>query len=116
MTPGAGIAAATRRPRFTWLDAVSLAAVVLAGGYVAWRAGSVLHYRWDWSRLPQYLVRFDETRQRWVTNLLIEGLFTTIRVSGWSAVLAAIFGTVMGLARVSKRLLPRLIGGTYVEL
>lgn len=109
-------AAATRRPRFTWLDAVLLAAVVLAVGYVAWRASSVLHYRWDWSRIPPYLVRFDEAKQRWVTNLLIEGLFTTIRVSIWSALLAAVFGTVMGLARVSKRLLPRLIGGAYVEL
>jgi polar amino acid transport system permease protein len=114
MTSGA--AAATRRPRFTWLDAVLLAAVVLAVGYVAWRASSVLHYRWDWSRIPPYLVRFDEAKQRWVTNLLIEGLFTTIRVSIWSALLAAVFGTVMGLARVSKRLLPRLIGGAYVEL
>jgi polar amino acid transport system permease protein len=111
-----GPAAAARRPRFTWLDAVLLAAVVLAVGYVAWRAGSVLHYRWDWSRIPPYLVRFDETKQRWVTNLLVDGLFTTIRVSIWSALLAAIFGTVMGLARVSKRLLPRLIGGAYVEL
>jgi polar amino acid transport system permease protein len=114
MTSGA--ATATRRPRFTWLDAVLLAAVVLAVGYVAWRASSVLHYRWDWSRIPPYLVRFDEAKQRWVTNLLIEGLFTTIRVSIWSALLAAVFGTVMGLARVSKRLLPRLIGGAYVEL
>jgi polar amino acid transport system permease protein len=116
MMPDAGIAAATRRPRFTWLDAVLLAAVALTVGYVAWRAGAVLHYRWDWSRIPPYLVRFDETKQRWVTNLLIDGLFTTIRVSIWSAVLAAVFGTVMGLARVSKRLLFKLIGGAYVEL
>jgi polar amino acid transport system permease protein len=116
MNLGAGTAATARRPRFTWLDAVLLAAVVLAVGYVAWRAGSVLHYRWDWSRIPPYLLRFDEAKQRWVTNLLIDGLLTTIRVSIWSAVLAAVFGTVMGLCRVSKRLLPRLIGGAYVEL
>jgi polar amino acid transport system permease protein len=116
MKSGAGIAAANRRLRFTWLDAVLLAAVAFAVGYVAWRAGSVLHYRWDWSRIPPYLLRFDEAKQRWVTNLLIDGLLTTIRVSLWSAVLAAVFGTVMGLARVSKRLLPRLIGTTYVEL
>ena len=108
--------AAARRPRLTWLDVALLAAVGLAFGYVAWRAGAVLHYRWDWSLIPGYLVRFDETRQRWVANLLIEGLFTTIRISIWSALLAAAFGTVMGLCRVSKRLLPRLIGGLYVEL
>jgi polar amino acid transport system permease protein len=116
MTSATEPAAALRRPRFTWLDAALLAAAVLAVGYVAWRAGSVLHYRWDWSRIPPYLIRFDETKQRWVVNLLLEGLFTTIRVSIWSALFAAIFGTVMGLARVSKRLLPRLIGGAYVEL
>src|SRR5690242_895232 len=116
MMSRAGAATAMRRPRLTWMDAVLLAAVALAIAYVAWRAGSVLHYRWDWSRIPPYLVRFDETKQHWVANLLVEGLFTTIRVSIWSAVLAAIFGTVMGLSRVSKRLLPRLIGGAYVEL
>ncbi len=116
MSSPAAMAVVRRRPRFTWLDAVLLAAVGIAVGYVAWRAGSVLHYRWDWSLIPTYLMRFDETRQRWVANLLIEGLFATVRVSIWSALLAAVFGTVMGLCRVSKRLLLRLIGGFYVEL
>ena len=116
MSSPAAMAVVRRRSRFTWLDAALLAVVVAAIGYVAWRAGSVMHYRWDWSLIPTYLVRFDETKQRWVANLLIEGLFATIRVSIWSAILAAVIGTVMGLCRVSKRLLPRLIGGLYVEL
>jgi len=60
--------------------------------------------------------RYDEENNRWIPNLLMEGLFTTIRLSIWGTILAAIFGTLMGLFRVSKSLFYRLIGRSYVEL
>jgi polar amino acid transport system permease protein len=48
--------------------------------------------------------------------MLLQGLFTTIRLSVWGVLLATLIGGVMGLCRVSRRLFFRLIGGTYVEL
>jgi polar amino acid transport system permease protein len=45
----------------------------------------------------------------------MEGLFTTIRLSVWSILLATILGTVAGLLRISPRLLHRLLGRTYVD-
>jgi polar amino acid transport system permease protein len=41
---------------------------------------------------------------------------TTLRLSFWGTLLATIFGTVMGLLRVSKSLFHRMIARTYVEL
>jgi polar amino acid transport system permease protein len=41
---------------------------------------------------------------------------TTLRLSLWATVLAALAGTVLGIMRVSHGLANRLIAGTYVEL
>lgn len=101
--------------RFHWLDAVVLAAVIAFIAYVFYRVESVLVYTWDWSVIPGYLFRWDEETGSVVPNLLIKGLVTTIRISIWALVLASILGILLGVARTSKRLLPRLIGWAYVE-
>ncbi|MGE5838992.1 MAG: amino acid ABC transporter permease [Deltaproteobacteria bacterium] len=94
-----------------------LACVILAGlGYAAYRITTHLHYRWDWTSVPQYLLRFDEESRGWVPNVLLLGLYNTIRLSLWGTFLATLIGTVMGLCRVSHGLFGRLIGRTYVEL
>lgn len=99
------------------LPEVLIGACVLAAVlYLAIRIHTGLHYRWDWGAIPQFLVRFDPELGRWVPNLLLEGLLTTIRLSVWGTLLATFFGTVMGLFRVSPRLFRRLLGRTYVEL
>jgi len=83
--------------------------------YIAYRLKAGLHYKWSWHIIPQYMFRYDEETSRWIPNLLIEGLFTTIRLSIWGTILAAVFGTLMGLFRISKSLFYRLIGRSYVE-
>ena len=105
-----------RRPRLTWLDA-ALAALCVGGvGYFAWRTNSVLDYRWNWSTIWPFVLKTDPASGRWVPNLIVEGLFTTIRLAVWGILLAGVIGTLMGLARTSKRLLPRLIADSYVML
>ena len=104
-----------RRSRVHALDAVVLAVVVGFVGYVVYRVDSVLVYRWDWSVIPGYLFRWDEETGALVPNLLIKGLITTIRLSVWALILATVLGVLLGLARTSGRLLPRLIGWAYVE-
>jgi polar amino acid transport system permease protein len=43
-------------------------------------------------------------------------LYTTIRLSVWATLLAAIFGTIAGVLRTTRKLFNRLVGRTYVEL
>jgi polar amino acid transport system permease protein len=46
----------------------------------------------------------------------MQGLYTTIRLSVWATILAAIFGTIAGVLRTTRKLFNRLVGRTYVEL
>ena len=109
-----------RRPqaRARWSRIDSALLLVLAGAiaYLTWRTGSVFRYQWDWSGIWPFILRFDVASGRWVTNLLVDGLLTTLRLAFWGILLAGIIGTVMGMARVSEKLLFRLLGGAYVML
>jgi polar amino acid transport system permease protein len=103
------------RWRFRWYDWLLIA--LLAGFciFVAYRL-AFLNYKWNWGVIPTYLVRFDEESDRWLPNLLLQGLFTTIKLSFWGALVAAVVGLVMGVLRVSHRLFFKLTTRTYVEL
>ena len=92
--------------------------LMLSGGliYVIYQVKVKLDYKWQWEIIPQYLFRYDDESGKWVSNYLIHGLMTTLRLSFWGTLLATLFGTVMGLLRVSKRLFHRMIARTYVEL
>jgi polar amino acid transport system permease protein len=106
----------TKKHKMTKLDIILGLLILAAIGYVLYRIVVGLQYKWDWAAIPQYLFRYDEEKRGWVANLLMQGLFTTIRLSLWGTILAMIFGTILGLCRVSHSLFSRLIGWTYVEL
>ncbi len=105
-----------RKPRFGWLDALILAVVFGLIGYVLHRAQSHFHYDWDWRLIPGYFVRYDASQGGWVPNLLGQGLLATVRLALWGSLLAALIGGVMGVCRVTRSLLLRLLSRTYVEL
>ncbi|MCX7323206.1 MAG: amino acid ABC transporter permease [Hyphomicrobiales bacterium] len=101
---------------FSWLDGLLLALVLGAFGYFVWRTQTVLHYKWDWSTVWPWIIRIDPRTGGWVPNAILLGLATTLRLAVWGIMLAAVIGAVMGWARTSQRLLPRLISTSYVML
>jgi polar amino acid transport system permease protein len=104
------------RPGVTPLDAV-IGLLLLAGLlFLAYRIRVGLNYQWNWGAMPQFLFRYDAQLGSWVPNVLIQGFFTTIRLSLWATVLATLIGTVMGLCRVSRSRFRRLLAAGYVEL
>jgi polar amino acid transport system permease protein len=105
-----------RKWRFGWIDVALLALVSAGFAYFAHQTDAVLHYRWDWSVIAAYLVKTDPKTGGIAPNVLLDGLLTTIRLAVWGLALATIIGVVMGFARTSRRLLPRLIAGAYVIL
>ena len=105
-----------KKLRLNWVDCIVFAALITVAAYVSYRVDSVLEYRWDWAGIPSYLYRWDEEQQRWVANLLMQGLFTTFRLALWGIVLAAIIGVLAGIMRTSRRLFPRMLSRAYVEL
>lgn len=111
-----GILVARVKIRITPLDIIIAVALLSAGTYVFYQITIGLHYKWNWSTIPQYLFRYEEESNLWLPNVLIYGLLTTIKLSIWSTALAVFIGVLMGLCRVSQSLFKRLIGRTYVEL
>jgi polar amino acid transport system permease protein len=105
-----------RGPRVRWIDLIVLGATAVFIGFTAYRVGSVLQYKWDWSRVWPFLFRWDDERHTWAPNLLMQGFVTTIRLAVWGIVLAAIIGVVLGVCRTSTRILPRVFSRSYVEL
>jgi polar amino acid transport system permease protein len=106
----------TRKTRFRPLDAVIIVLCIAFGVYVYYRIRFGLEYKGDWSVIPRFLVRRDPQSGRLVSNYLLQGLITTIKLSIWATLLALIAGIVTGLFRTSKNLFLRMVGRTYVEL
>lgn len=105
-----------RKTRITKLDVVVTALLLLLVAFIVYRLTMKLNYKWNWSIIPQYLFFFDEAEGRWKANILMQGLFTTIRLSIWATLLATVFGFVAGVLRTTPRLFNRLVGRSYVEL
>ena len=103
------------KTRVTRLDLFLGALILLAGLYLFYRIKIDLTYNWKWHIIPQYLFRFDNASGSWVPAILMQGFFTTLRLSIWATVLATVIGTAMGLLRASGSLFNRLLGGAYVE-
>ncbi len=95
---------------------IVLAALTAAAVFVVLGIETKVHYRWNWSAIPQYLVRYDVQAGSWTPGVLIQGLMTTIRLSVWTTFFATLIGVLMGLWRVSPRLFQRMVGATFVGL
>lgn len=108
---GNAIRSGRPRPGLTWLDAALLGLLAAAVLYIAWRVKAQGERNWEWHALVQYLLHSDGR-----PGLLLQGVFTTIRLTFWSAFIALFLGVSAGLARTSPSLYLRLVGGTYVEL
>jgi len=99
----------------TAIDVLMLTAVFAFIAFIVYRLFFVLNYKWNWSIIPTYLVRFDDELGRWTANVLLEGLLTTIRLSVWSTLLAVFIGFFIGLCRIAPQFFLRLVGRSYVE-
>lgn len=104
------------KPRLNTVDYLLYAVVAAFIFYAIYRVNDVLVYHWDWSRVFGFVIRFDEETQTWVSNLLLQGLATTLRLAVWATVFATLVGVIMGYWRTSKNLTFRIISRCYVEL
>jgi polar amino acid transport system permease protein len=105
-----------KKAKIRLIDVLLACVILVAVVHVAHRITGHVHYKWDWGAVPQFLLRFDEETGGWLPNVLLFGLYNTIRLSLWGTLLATVIGLGMGLCRVSRNLFSRLIGRTYVEL
>ena len=105
-----------KKTKITRLDVILLLILLAGVVFIVYRITAGLNYKWNWRAMFQYVIRYDPETKRYVPNLLLEGLFTTLRLSFWGTFLAIFFGMVMGFFRVSTSLFKRMVGRSYVEM
>ncbi len=103
-------------PRLLWLNLLLITILIGFLVFILYRLFFSLNYNWNWSVIPTYLVRYDVQSGRWLPNILLQGLFTTVKLSIWGMLLAGLLGLIIGILRTSKNLFFRLCARTYVEL
>lgn len=103
------------RFRLTVTDLVIGSLLVLACLFFVYRIKVGLNYNWAWELIPQFIFRFDDKSESWVSGLLMTGFYTTIRLSFWGIILATIFGIISGIAKTSSIHFIRWLATTYVE-
>ena len=108
----------TKKKRFQLrhlIDVVVIVGAIALVAYLFRQVETVMVYKWHWSFLPEYILRWDEEQQAYAPNLLLKGLAMTFRLAIWSMILASLIGIVMGIMRTSRRLFPRMISRLFVE-
>ncbi|RKE97562.1 amino acid ABC transporter permease [Sulfitobacter guttiformis] len=102
--------------RLVWADWLILIVLLGAVSYILLRLEGTLNYAWRWELIPDYIIRYREDRQEWFANLLLQGLFATLRICIYSGIFAAVFGVILGVARCAENLTIRLLARTYLEV
>lgn len=101
--------------RLQWLDFFILAVLCIFIAIIWYRIDGTLNYKWRWDKIPNYILRWDPKKQEWVSNILLQGFITTIRISLYASILALILGVGLGIARCSQNLTIRMLARTYLE-
>lgn len=84
---------------------------------IAWLLDSgaqAMGYQWQWQRVPDYLFYFEDGE--WWPAELIEGLLTTLKISGLSLIATLVIGLAVALLRLSDSIVGRLLAKSYIEL
>ena len=85
-------------------------------GLIAWgvlAGASSMGYNWQWYRVPRYLYRVIDGELIW--GPLIKGLWVTLEITAWSALLALAIGLVTALLRLSRSASGYAIATIYLE-
>lgn len=109
------------RRRFPWLqnrnlhwELSKLALLLTAMIWLGAQSISALEYHWQWYRIPRYL--FFSADGRWQAGLLVQGLGVTLRIVGYSLILATFFGLTTALMRLSDSFSARTLARCYLEV
>jgi len=91
--------------------------LLILGVLFAWllsRGDAGLAYNWQWYRVGRYILGVEGGRI--VFGPLMQGLAVTLKITACSLLLAALFGLVTALLRLSSSPVGRLLAFLYLEL
>jgi polar amino acid transport system permease protein len=94
-------------------DVIKFLLVIAALTWLMARGTERLGYNWQWYRVPQYILSFENGD--FVAGPLLHGLMVTLRITSVSLVLAFVLGLVTALFRLSNAFLARALARAYLE-
>jgi len=100
--------------RYPWSDIIKFLLVVAACLWLIYRGTERLGYNWQWYRVSRYLLSFEDGNL--ILGPLLAGLAVTLRICGWSLVIAFVVGLLTALLRMSNSLVGRAVARGYLEL
>ncbi len=95
-------------------DVLILGAALAFAAWFVWRTFNLNQHTWNWQALLPYIA-LKNSQGQWQPGLLSRGLFTTLRLSLWSLLLALIIGTLVGTLSVRLRGLAALPARLYIN-
>lgn len=100
--------------RAPWFDLLIF--VVLMGllGWLTVRGADAMGYNWQWYRVPRYLYRVIDGEIIW--GPLVRGLWVTLEITLYSALLTLVIGLSAALLRLSGSVAGRLLATLYLEV
>jgi len=104
-----------KKYHLTRTDLVFSTILLLICLFFVYRIKVGLNYNWSWDSIFQFIFRYDNEDNKWVSGLLMTGFYTTIRLSVWGTILATVFGVIMGIAKSGNILFFKWLATTYVE-
>lgn len=89
--------------------------VVICGGvWFAYRSTQEVGYNWQWYRVPQYLLTFENGQM--IAGPLLNGLKITLHITWISMILSMGFGLITALFRLSSSFMARAMARMYLEI
>lgn len=85
---------------------------VIVWGIVA--GAEAMRYNWQWYRVPQFFYRVIDGELIW--GPLVRGLFVTLQITLWGALLAFAIGLAVALLRLSRSYAGHALSTVYLEL
>jgi len=82
--------------------------------WITLQGAANMHYAWQWHRVPQYLYKVIDGELIW--GPLVDGLFVTLEIGGYSIVLGLLIGLITAFLRLSGSFSGRLLATVYLEI
>lgn len=92
---------ATRHGRFCWQDMLTLAILLTGAAWLFLAARQQPPYSWSWQSCSGYIFIISPQGE-WKAGLLLQGLFSTLRVGCWTFLFSLLVGGMAGLYAVHK--------------
>ena len=90
---------------------------VIGASLVAWLiylGAMSMGYNWQWYRVPRYIYRIIDGEL--ILGPLVKGLFVTLQITFWSALLALAIGLATAILRLSRSVSGYGLATAYLEL